>query len=278
MCPTIIELFGLRIHSYTVMLQVAFVVCTLLAVRGANRIHIPLTADIGLFVFFGALIGAKVFWILQYAGPGQLWHAFFLWEEGLVFYGGLIGGLAGVLAYSYAHKIPLYKCSDIVAPQVALGEAIVRVGCFLNGCCWGSVAGVPWAVQFPQHSFAWRQQLKLGLIAPSAAHSLPVHPTQLYMTGSLVVVFLLLTVYSRRKAFDGAVVLAYFFLYGIVRFVVEIFRHTGDGGDSTGSVFGMTVSQAISLGMVLGSVVLYLAMSRRTRTRRGKTAAGRKRA
>jgi phosphatidylglycerol:prolipoprotein diacylglycerol transferase len=277
MCPTIIDLFGLRIQSYTFMLQIAFVVCTLLAVRHAKRLNIPLTADIGLYVFFGALFGAKVFWILQYAGPGQLWRAFFLWEEGLVFYGGLIGGLAGVLAYSYARKLPLYKCSDIVAPQVALGEAIVRVGCFLNGCCWGSVAGVPWAVQFPPHSLAWEQQLRLGLIAPSAPHSLPVHPTQMYMTGSLIVVFLLLAVYSRRKPFDGAVVLAYFFLYGMVRFVVEVFRHTGHGGDSTGSVLGMTVSQSISLGMVLGSLALYWAMNRRARARQSKAVVRRKR-
>ena len=276
MCPTIVEIFGLKIHAYTAMLQIAFVACTVLAVRDAARLHIPLTAGIGLYVFFGALIGAKIFWILQYAGPGQLWHAFFLWEEGLVFYGGLIGGTTGVLLYSWARKLPLRKCSDIVAPQVALGEAIVRVGCFLNGCCWGGVTGVPWAVEFPTHSLPWAQQVKLGMIPASAPQSLPVHPAQLYMTVSLIVVFLLLAAYSRRKAFDGSVVLVYFFLYGLVRFVVEIFRHTGHGGDSAGSVFGMTVSQTISLGMVLGSLALHAAVKRRTRAGQSGAVAGRR--
>jgi len=260
------------------MLQVAFVACTLLAVRDARRLQFPLTADIGLYVFFGALLGAKLWWTLQYEGPERLWHVFFLWEEGLVFYGGLIGGAAGVLAYACARRLALLKCCDLVAPHVALGEAIVRVGCFLNGCCWGTVTGVPWGVQFPRNSLPWFQQVKLGLIEPSAPHSLPVHPTQLYMTCSLIAVFAVLTVYSRRKAFDGAVVLVYFFLYGVVRFTVEMLRHTGSGGDSTGSVFGMTVSQAFSLGLALGSLALYLALKRRVRSTPRTVTGRRKRA
>ncbi len=269
MHPTVFEMFGLRLPSYTVMMVLAFLVCTFFVVRAAKRLHLPMTLGVGVYVFFGALLGAKVFWILQYAGPGYLWHALFLWEEGLVFYGGLVGGVMALLAYCHARKLPVQKCGDVAAPFLALGEAIVRVGCFLNGCCWGGLASVPWAVRFPKYSLAWLQQLKLGLINSSAPQSLPVHPTQIYMTVSLVLVFLLLLVYSRRKAFDGAVVLAYLFLYGMVRYAVEIFRNTGFGGDSTGSVFGMTVSQTISLAMVLGSSMLYLAVISGVRGRKG---------
>ena len=69
---------------------------------------------------------------------------------------------------------------DVAAPAVAIGAAVGRIGCFLNGCCDGTICTLPWGVQFPAGSHAWMRQLNAGLISEAAPLSLPVHPTQLY--------------------------------------------------------------------------------------------------
>ena len=252
----------LSFHAYPTMLAVAFLVGTLLTVRDANRLDppIPGTPQGGVWAFLSALVGAKVFWILQYSEPKYLWHMFFVWEGGLVYYGGLIGGAVGLLAYIKINKFPVLRGGDVCMPFLALGQAITRVGCFLNGCCWGGVTTVPWGIQFPKNSNPYAAQVGKDLIDHSAPVALPVHPTQLYMVFGLLLIFAALKFYSRHKCFDGAVIALYCLLYGSLRFVVEIFRHSTFGGDSTPSVLGMTVSQTMSLFLVVGALVAYSIM------------------
>jgi len=242
-------------HAYRTLLAVSFLVCTLLAARESRRRNegflIPPQA--GAWGLLGALLGAKIFWAIQYTAPRHWWRAIFLWEGGLVFYGGLVGGLIVVWAYFRRHRIPPLPAADILAPYVALGEAITRVGCFLNGCCWGAVTGLPWAVSFPAGCAAYGSHLETGLVPPGATHTLPVHPTQLYMVAGLLGAFGLLKWLLARKRFAGEVALGYLFLYGVVRFTVEIFR-----GDSGRPVADMTVSQLISLGLALAAAALWL--------------------
>ncbi len=259
MQPLILEIGTLKFHAYPMMLSIAFIVSTLLAVREMNRGDnpYPATPQGGLFGFVGALIGAKVFWILQYSEVKYLYHAFFVWEGGLVYYGGLIGGILGAILYVRLNRFPYWRTADCAAPFLALGQAITRVGCFLNGCCWGIHSEhLPWAVNFPRKSPAFRQQLADGLISKAADGPLPVHPTQLYMVfGLLLIVLVLKLGLMRPRRFHGSVALGYCFLYGILRFVVESFR-----GDSARSIFTLTVSQTISLGLIVGSAAIYLAV------------------
>lgn len=269
MRPTLITIGSLKFHAYPTMLAVAVVVCALWAVRDANRAArpIPATTQGGLWGFIGGLVGAKVFWILQYSEWQNLWRAFFIWEGGLVFYGGLLGGILGVAIYLRINRFPYWQSADIAAPYIALGEAITRVGCFMNGCCWGAVApDLPWAITFPRHSPAFGRQVEQNLLDRSAEASLPVHPTQLYMVaGLLIIAFLLKMAHLKKWPFYGAIGLFYCFLYGILRFSVEGLR-----GDSVRSVASMTVSQTISLGFVAGSAATYvivLGAMRNTRSR-----------
>lgn len=260
MHPVLLEIGDLKFHSYPAMLAVAFITGSLLAVREASLDDPPFypTPQGGLWAFIGALLGAKIFWILQYDEVKNLWYAIYIWQGGLVYYGGLIGGFAGISAYLYFTRLPYRRTLDIAAPYLALGQAITRIGCFLNGCCWGKPAeGIPWAIQFHRLGHgnrmppAFEQQYKDGLIDISAEACLPVHPTQLYMVFGLALIALTLKwILSRPRPFPGFNAVAYCFLYGILRFVVEGLR-----GDSARSVFGMTVSQTISLGLVLGAVL-----------------------
>jgi len=254
-----LELFGYKFHAYPTMLAVAFLTCTLLAVRDVQRRNPPIdaTPQGGLWAFLGGLFGAKVYWILQYSEPKYLWHAFFVWEGGLVFYGGLIGGIFAVYVYIRVNGFPMRICADAVAPYLALGEAITRIGCFLNGCCWGAPTNMPWAVTFPKGSHPYWQQVRDHLLTGTETASMPVHPTQLYMAVGLVLAMFVMKRHERTPHAPGATAALYIFLYGVIRFTVEIFR-----GDCARSVVGMTVSEAISLALVFLGAAVFLFMRR----------------
>ena len=260
MHPTLLNIFGMRFHAYATMLAVAFLVGTLSAVRDLNRKDPPIaiTTLSGIWAFAGALIGAKAFWIIQYDSIGHLWRVAYFWESGLVFYGGLIGAMVGMFGYLKVAKLPVLPVADACAPYVALGEAITRIGCFLNGCCWGRVSEMPWALSFPRFSPAFDQQVHDHLLTPSAGASLPVHPTQLYMVAGLLIAFGIMVRAARRTHRAGEICVMYFFLYGVVRFTVEIFR-----GDCARSVFSLTVSQAISLGLMIAGLAGLMVMRQR---------------
>lgn len=135
---------NIPIHGYGFMLFLAFVFCTWLATRLARRqgiapVHVQ---DLAIWIFLFGIAGARITFMIQYGVP--IWKFYEVWEGGLVFYGSAIGGLIGFgLAYLFLlrkHKISLAKMADVIAPCAALGLAIGRIGCLLNGCCYGGVA------------------------------------------------------------------------------------------------------------------------------------------
>ena len=262
MSPILFHFFGAPVYAYRTLLAVSFVVCTLLAVRESRRPGgVELSPSVGIWAMFGSLIGARAFFILQYGRIADLWRALILWEGGLVFYGGLLGGLAAVAIHLRLHKIPLLNAADSMAPYVALGEAITRIGCFCNGCCWGAVCHLPWAVTFPAHSPAFEQQVRDEMLATDAVHALPVHPTQLYMSAGLVVGCFALRALLVRRPPAGVVFFAYLLLYGFLRFIVELLR-----GDSARSVGGLTVSGGISLALAFAGAAAWVYAMRRSRS------------
>ena len=156
--------------------------------------------------------------------------------------------------------------SDLFIPEVALGYASTRIGCFLNGCCFGHPTGVPWAIRYPgppesgvPGSPAWNVQLDAGLIDRSATQSLPVHPSQLYATAAAVGIFFLLSRIWRTNKVPGRVLAWFLIVYSIYRFLAEMTR-----GDELHDWFGrLTISQFISVCMfAVGLAYLYI-LSRR---------------
>jgi phosphatidylglycerol:prolipoprotein diacylglycerol transferase len=201
-----------------------------------------------LLLFLGVLVGSKVFYAIQF-NTSPWWRVFYIWEGGLVFYGGLIGGTTVALAYIFWNRLPLIAVGESVIPYIPVFHGVGRVGCFLNGCCWGRPTDLAWGVVFPQHSMVWRQQLNDGLIEASAAHPLPVHPTQLYSTAGLFCIgAILFWVYSRPHP-RGLIFVLYPLLYGMLRFAVEVFR-----ADSARPVAHLTVSQIVSVLLILGAI------------------------
>lgn len=261
MRPELFHIFGIAFGSYRVCLTIAFLVCTFMAVREVERRNEPFSVSPvgGIWGFFGALIGARAFFILQYGSVWELWQAVLIWQGGLVYYGGLLGGTAAMIAYLLWNRVPVLAAFDVFAPFLALGQAITRIGCFLNGCCYGIPTHLPWGVRFPSGSVAHEDHAVQGLIDASAPCTVPLHPAQLYMAAGLVAIFLALKWTLARKTRAGQVVCAYLISYGVLRFVVEFMR-----GDNEALLLRMTLYQWISAVLVIAGIAgLALARTRR---------------
>ena len=162
---------GLPIRGYGVMMLVAIVAATSLAVwRGKKRGLLPDTIfSLALWMFLPGIIGGRLFYIIEYWKSyeretfGQtLSAAVNIAEGGLVVYGALIGGTLGMLAFVRKNRLPLLAVCDFVAPSLVLGLALGRLGCFLSGCCYGGVCDLPWTVTFPNTSAAYEDQMARG--------------------------------------------------------------------------------------------------------------------
>jgi phosphatidylglycerol:prolipoprotein diacylglycerol transferase len=141
----------------------------------------------------------------------------------------------------------------VIAPSLALGVAFGRIGCFLNGCCYGDRCDLPWALRFPKGSIPWWDHVHQHWITKDAAQSLAVHPTQLYSAFDGFLLVALLSAYYPLRKRDGEVLALLMVTYPITRFLIEMLRD-----DDGVFLMGMTVSQLISVAIFLGGVGLWV--------------------
>ncbi len=324
MHPTIIRIGPIAIRSYGLMLMIGF----LFAVWSASRRAAKSGADkdfvtnLGLISLISGIIGARVFYIIHYLEdflnvPNPLWSMINVTAGGLEFYGGFITAIVCVMVYLVLKKKSIRWYLDILAPSIMLGLAFGRIGCFLNGCCWGKETSCPLAIRFPYASFAFVQQWEEGkikvpdelllegpngkkyvinrefinltdeelekrllkadpnspegielsmlkshlekynltmsklreMIGKYDLRSRPVHPTQLYSSLNAFLISLFLSWYYWRRKQDGEVILLLLVVYPITRFLIEIIR-----ADNPHDVFGLTVSQAISIVAIIFAI------------------------
>jgi phosphatidylglycerol---prolipoprotein diacylglyceryl transferase len=242
---------GVKVFGYGAMLVLAFLSSTWLAYSRAQRERLDpeVIADMSFWLFLFGLIGARLFYCFEYWGEEikSVWDVVQYWKGGVVYYGGIIGGVAAFFAYRWIRPFPLRPYMDAVAPAIAIGTLFGRLGCFLNGCCFGDRCQLPWAISFPQNSPPWVQQWKSGLISHDALQSLPVHPTQLYSAFDALVIFWLLSAYYPLRRRDGEVIGLLMLAYPITRFAIEYLRN-----DEGVFFAGMTISQNISVALFLG--------------------------
>ncbi len=211
MKPILFQIFGWPVHSYGLMLAIAFLVGIIGLGRVAPKrlgVQFDHIVDLAMWILIGAVVGSRVAYViteyqLYLRAP---WEVFNLASGGLAFHGGLIGGFLAGFWFLKRKKIYPWTLADQIAPFIALGYAIVRIGCLLNGCCYGKPTTVAWALRCAAADFTLR------------------HPTQLYsMVGSLILFFILWRLRNHRQ-FPGFLFLLYVGLYSILRFIVEIFR------------------------------------------------------
>lgn len=202
------------VYSYGLMLVTAFLIACRLAMQEAKRQHQDPEAifNLAFTVFVFGVIGSRIFYVVHHLiyylkNPAEI---IMLQRGGLSWFGGLVlGGISGIL-YSKKKKLPIYRTLDLIAPYLALGQSIGRIGCLLNGCCFGRT----------------------------------LVPTQLYSSLALIVIFIILRTLQGKPHLAGKIFFAYLFLYSIKRFFIEFWR-----ADNAVIFFGLTLFQLISIAL-----------------------------
>lgn len=220
MQPIAFSIGTLTIHWYGVLVAIGFLLGLWTASRRGMLAGLTqeTVMDLGPWLIVGAVVGARtlyvgMFWGQEFAGQ-PFWNVFKVWQGGLVYYGGLIGSSLACILYALIKKAPLWKLADVMAPSVALGQMFGRIGCLMNGCCYGRPANMACAITFPAgHDTHARNQA-----------ATPVHPTQIYEAVLTLLLYLTLAWLFRRKHRQGHIFAFYLIGYGICRAIVELFR------------------------------------------------------
>lgn len=245
MYPELFHIGSFPINTYGVFLALAFLFAILITVRLAVRDGLPREKiyDLSLWMLLASLIGSKVlmFWTEpEYREhPLQLFSLDFL-RSGGVFYGGLIGAVLTGYFLMKRYKLPWWKTADACAPGIAMGNFFGRQGCFSAGCCWGKPTTLPWGVKFTE----------VGHEITGVPTNSYLHPTQLYESFAMLIVFFFLLWLHRRKRFSGQVILLYTLLYAGIRFAIEFVRD-----DPRGDILGLTTLTGLSTSQMISIIV-----------------------
>lgn len=281
MWPVLFEIPGLgaRVTGYGLMLGLAFASTMWLSARRARAAGLDpeIVYDLGFWIFLPGLIGARLFYLAQYPEEfGSPLDLVAIWRGGIVLYGGIFGGAAGFALFWLRRRFPFRLTLDVIAPAIGLGIALGRIGCFLNGCCYGDRCDLPIAVSFPTESSAWWGQVRAladlgpgGELTPEIARetlrrhpelakgSLPVHPAQIYSAiDGFALMGLLLAFHPIRRR-DGETFALLLIAYPISRWLVELLRN-----DEGVFFAGMTISQTISAALLVVGAVYWAGLRR----------------
>lgn len=261
MYPELFRIGSFPINTYGVFLAIAFLTAILITVKLGERDGLPRERiyDLSLWMLLASLIGSKVLMLFtepEYRdNPAQLLSFDFL-RSGGVFYGGLLGAIIAGYFLMKRYKLPWWKTADACAPGIAIGNFFGRQGCFAAGCCWGEPTSLPWGVKFSE----------LGHEITGVPIDQRLHPTQLYESFAMLLVFFFLLWLHKRRRFSGQVILAYALLYSIIRFAIEFVR-ADPRGDILGltTLTGLSTSQIISLVVGIAALILLITRNRNSR-------------
>ena len=262
MYPVLFQIGPIVISSFGIMMVSAFLISNHLIKKDIKKTgHDPKLGDEIIFrAAMGGVLGAKIYYIIENIPTGlglenlkgllDIFIGLFTlnmdkislgiqnFGSGLVFLGGLMGGLIFVTYYVYKNNLSWFIVADWVAPYLALGHGIGRIGCFLVGDCYGVPSNLPWACSFPN-----------GLPPTDVS----VHPTQLYEMSAYFLIFGYLTFLKHKISYNGQLIFEYLFLVGFTRFIIEFIR------TNPKYLFGLSGAQHISIiMMIVGMYFMYV--------------------
>jgi phosphatidylglycerol---prolipoprotein diacylglyceryl transferase len=240
MHPVLFNIGSFSIYSYGVMVALGFgIAAYFIYSRAASfELNKDKMIDMLIMILLGGLLGARALYVilnLGYYAANPL-EVFYLSKGGLVWYGAFFAGIAIAVWYIIKNGFNFWLVTDLMVPYVAMAQSLGRVGCFLNGCCYGSPApaGYPLAVMFPDSCVAR-------------------YPTELFSAVALLAIFIILRVWQDLPHFKGEIFLGYCLLYSLKRFVVEFFR-----GDNPKIIASLTLSQSISAVIFISAAAVFI--------------------
>jgi phosphatidylglycerol:prolipoprotein diacylglycerol transferase len=257
MYPKILDVGPLTIHTYGLLLALAFIAGIWLASRNAAKSGLNPDSiwNLGLIIIFSALVGAKLLLFISDSSyymenPREIFSLATLRSSG-VYYGGLLLALLASAWYMHRAKLPSWRVADITAPGIALGQSIGRLGCLSAGCCYGKPTSMPWGITFT-NTYSYEN---VGVPL-----NVPLHPTQIYESLGTFLLFGFLMWRLGRKHFTGQIILEYLMLYAGLRFVIEFFRDDERGFILNGL---LSTSQFIGILTILGSALAFFYLRQR---------------
>lgn len=239
------------LHTYGVLVALGFLAALMLVRRGARREGLPAepVLDLAFVAVLSAIVGSRLLYVIfnlrEYlADPLRI---FKIWEGGLVFHGGLILALPACLLFVRRVNLPAWPTADVIAPGIALGQAIGRIGCFAAGCCYGA---------------PWDPPLCVTYTNPEALAPLqvPLFPSQLFAFASGIVVFAVLVSYRPHRRAPGQVFWLYLVLASAARLAEDAFRSPAAKLEI---LPWLSATQAISLGLAVLALALFVITGRR---------------
>jgi phosphatidylglycerol---prolipoprotein diacylglyceryl transferase len=240
MHPIIAHIGSFYIYSYGLMVAVAVATATLLVYKHSPEFGLDKEkiVDFVIAVLIGGIVGARIFYVLlniryYLARPSEIIN---ITKGGLVWYGAFFVGILVGIWFVKRNNINFWIGGDLFAPYIALAQGIGRIGCFLNGCCYGSPAPSDhvFAVVFPDDS-VFR------------------HPTQIYSAITLIALFMVLRIWQNKRRFNGEIFLGYGMLYSLARFGLEFIR-----GDNPRILAHLTISQLISIAIFAVCLIVFI--------------------
>lgn len=259
---------SIPVYAYGFMLMAGFLVALYIAriKAKAEGLKPEYISDLGIYTVFAGILGGRLFYVIQNFEiyKHELLSIFKIYQGGLVFYGGFMASVAALIVITRIRQVPTLKTLDILAPSLAIGLFFGRIGCFLNGCCWGDICNpdLLWAVEFAKTvdvnnmidgSPAFLSHLGQGLVKISDNYALPIHPTQIYSSLGNLAIFFILNSFFRYRKKNGEVVMLFCILYPVLRFCMEILR-----ADNPPMFDGLTISQNISALVFVGTSTLFI--------------------
>ncbi|HWP96792.1 MAG TPA: prolipoprotein diacylglyceryl transferase [Syntrophomonadaceae bacterium] len=247
MRPVLFSIGKYSVYSWGFMLAIAVIV----AIWGSGRLFEKQgykqewAMDLIIIMVLCGLAGSYLLyfftydWSLFWNSPAEYWALHRGGIRGLVWYGGFVGSLVPMLIYLRWRKMSFWNVADIFAPFTALGYALVRIGCFLAGCCYGIITDSPLGVVFPDVDAFSR------------------YPTQLFSSTINFLIFIFLIWIYKRRRFSGQVAILYLLLYPIYRFIIEFYR------EPEAMIGPLSQAQVISVIMLVIGIGLYIWRARR---------------
>ncbi|MDD5020573.1 MAG: prolipoprotein diacylglyceryl transferase [Endomicrobiaceae bacterium] len=235
MYPELFSVGGITIYTYGVCVAVGFFVAMQYVIKYSINTGITKNQlyDFLFYVIISGIMGARLLYViinLDYFLSKPL-EVVQLWKGGLVYYGGFIGAVVVAFTYLRSKKISMPKIVDVFAPALALGHFFGRIGCFFSGCCYGKECDSFFAIHNK-------------------------YPTQIFEAFCNLIIFFVLHQVNKKEHKPGLTFLLYLIIYPIIRFIIEFFR----GDDRGRFILGLSVGQAISIGIMIISILILIFM------------------